>query len=286
MIIALVTFVLACAIAYFFISQKNAKEVKAKAEAAQLKRTEDRAEKKKEEKKKEEEIASKRAWLDKLYAKLGKDKKLLGPDELNKGILEAIAAGKDPNASTTMGNDAGDTVLMHSAHWGYLTACEKLIKAGANVNATDGNGKTALYRTVELWNSSRHITTISPDAPAIVKLLIANKADVDIQVTNKFEWARAKGDKKRCYEGWGEDDTALIEAVKCERGYPEEENKDKMIELIQLLIDAGADTNLQGFRGNTAHYHASERVKAILPTKAIKKKKKKKSKGKSSTQEE
>jgi hypothetical protein len=54
-----------------------------------------------------------------------------------------LTAGADVNAT----NIDGWTALMRVAHWGHIEILDMLLKAGADSNAVDSSGKTALMHT-------------------------------------------------------------------------------------------------------------------------------------------
>jgi ankyrin repeat protein len=78
-----------------------------------------------------------------------------------KQMRELLALGVDPN-----GQHDGETALTVAAKWGDFRKVIALIKAGAEVNLTDGHGQTALDRAVY------------SDSIPTVKALIAAGADV------------------------------------------------------------------------------------------------------------
>ena len=71
---------------------------------------------------------------------------------------------KDPN---------GETVLMKAAFTGNIKICEMLLKAGANVNAVDNEGKSTLILTTE-HHLHRNICKF-------MKTLIRAGADINLQ---------------------------------------------------------------------------------------------------------
>ena len=103
------------------------------------------------------------------------------------------------------------TPLMEAVIHQDIEQVKKLIEEDVNVNAQDRHGNTALMYAVNMENLE------------IIKLLINNRADVTIQRTN---------------DGW----TPLMEATGIYN------NK---IEIMQLLIDSGANINVQDSLGYT-----------------------------------
>ena len=111
-------------------------------------------------------------------------------------------------------------LIAHAAS-GNLKAVRHLIKAGADVNAQNQYGQTALIRA----SREGHLE--------IVKALIETGANLNLQ--GQAEWTTE--------EGW----TALIHASWKGR-----------LEVVKSLVDAGADVNLKTKGGMTALVSASE----------------------------
>ena len=112
-----------------------------------------------------------------------------------------------------------------------LEEVKKALATGANVNATDAHGQSALMHAVAGNN------------PSIVKLLIDAGADANAMGTVYGKWGQAD---HRC---------VLMFA--------------RSAEIVNLLIAAGADVNLPNDEGKTplmhaAQYHGAAVVKALL----------------------
>src|SRR6185503_87426 len=133
------------------------------------------------------------------------------------------------------------TPLMLAAHAGFASLGQRLIKAGADVNAIDGQGTTAL-----LWAVRR-------DQPETIDLLLEAGAEVD----------------RRDKSGW----TALTMAAKLGRetivrnllDHGAKPNLDSVAEyplhaaaranhkaIVELLLDRGADLSITDVEGRTA----------------------------------
>ena len=143
--------------------------------------------------------------------------------ELNKELLEAVKKGNleivkylvGIGADVNAEDNDGWTALMSGASGGNLNVVKYFIEKGADVNAKGGWNITALMGGA--WN----------DNLEIVKYLIGIGADVN-----------AKN-----YEGW----TALMSGV-C-RGN---------LEIVKYLIEAGADVNAKTNYGWTALMYAED----------------------------
>ena len=125
-----------------------------------------------------------------------------------------ISAGADVNAI----DNNGRTALIWAAFSGCTEMAKLLISAGADVNIKDNNGETAL-----IWAASS-------GCKKMVRLLIDAGADVNI---------------KNNYNG----STVLMMAA-----------RDGYTETLQLLINAaGADVNIKNDKGKTALMYAAKK---------------------------
>jgi len=184
-----------------------------------------------------------------------------------------IASGADINVKDTRGrtpidlamnqgrkeiaklllSKSGDVSLLTAAYIGDLQRVEKFIDDGANVDAKDQKGQTALHYAAKAGQI------------AVAKLLIANGADVNV---NAGEWTPlqeaayyskemvelllAKGANINTGK-W----TALHSALDAER-----------FDIVELLIAKGADVNIKDGKGRTplhiaAWYAASKNPKIV-----------------------
>lgn len=110
---------------------------------------------------------------------------------------------------------SGDTALIIAISQNQGYAIETLIDAGANVNAQDQNGQTALMHAIMIRDRP------GSNLEATVKLLI--KAGANVNMRDRFG------------------DTALMQAVLCHRGA-----------FVKLLVDAGANLDARNRDGETA----------------------------------
>ena len=116
----------------------------------------------------------------------------------------------DAGANVNARNESGGTALMIAVSHRHPETIRLLLNAGANVNAKDDEGHTALMSAVHSEN------------PETIKLLLDAGADATVQAKD------------------GE--TALTALLsKYNFGYPR-----NRVPIIKLLVDAGADINAQG----------------------------------------
>ncbi|MBQ6655941.1 MAG: ankyrin repeat domain-containing protein [Ottowia sp.] len=159
----------------------------------------------------------------------------------SKRIERLLMDGANPNAA----DKEGKTALMHAVSpWGKIDAVNPLIAAGAEVNAADNNGKTALMHAV----SDSYI-------PA-VELLIAAGADANARDNDgKTALMHVKI-------------PTIIDQTSDQSGASAALGLAEMN--IKLLLDAGADVNAADNEGKTALALAQESggddVAAVLRT--------------------
>lgn len=143
----------------------------------------------------------------------------ISPDAQDRGytpLLEAARKGYEEMAAALIGSgadlDAGDpygvTALMFSLISGSVETARRLIEAGAEVNARDVDGRTALIEALTTEN----------DIPAeLVGLLVKRGADVNVRIAD-----------------------GLTPLMIASSGSPR---------LLQMLIEAGADVNARDDNG-------------------------------------
>jgi ankyrin repeat protein len=147
-----------------------------------------------------------------------------------------LARGADPNAR----NATGATALIWAA--GDAVKARMLVEAGADVNAQSGPGRTPLMVAASVAGNS-----------ATVRLLLDKGAKVDV---------RDRIDPMPVLFSGGGKGTALIEA--CRTGD---------LATVEMLLEAGADVNATDAKNGTALgdaivYGRTEVVKALLARKA------------------
>jgi ankyrin repeat protein len=130
-----------------------------------------------------------------------------------------IAAGADVNMKDNTIQSAYLISTMES--YGYMELLKKTLKAGGNVHSTDSDNGTGLIRA----SDRGHVE--------IVKELL--KTDIRVNHINRMGW------------------TALFEAILLGGG------DERHTEIVRLLVEAGADVNLQDKDGVTPLAHAKNR---------------------------
>ena len=132
-------------------------------------------------------------------------------------VIEVLDAGVDINAR--IDNYDGGTALSMASYSGHTDIVAKLLERGANVNAIDNNGSTALFQASVSFDLER-------GEPEVVAMLLDAGADVNVK----------KPDGR----------TALQMAS----WYGH-------MEVVEILLEQpGIDVNAQDNRGNTALQHA------------------------------
>ncbi|MFT4040424.1 MAG: DNA mismatch endonuclease Vsr [Thermomicrobiales bacterium] len=170
------------------------------------------------------------------------------------GDVDAIQALLADGAKIDGINSNGETALLVATHGNQIAASRALIEAGADVNAKDFiNDSPYLYAGARGYNEILQLTLLNGAdltstnryggtalIPACerghlnnVRTLIA--AGVDVNHVNKLQW------------------TALLEAIFLGDGGPVH------TEIVQALVDAGADVNLADGDGVTPLQHARQR---------------------------
>ena len=158
----------------------------------------------------------------------------------SKKIERLLMDGANPNAA----DKEGKTALMHAVSpWGKIDAVNPLIAAGAEVNAADNNGKTALMHAV----SDSYI-------PA-VELLIAAGADANAHDNDgKTALMHVKI-------------PTIIDQTSDQSGASAALGLAEMN--IKLLLDAGADVNAADNEGKTALALAQESGGMMSPQSCV-----------------
>jgi hypothetical protein len=144
------------------------------------------------------------------------------PREASQDRAEVAKLLLDGGADVNAADQSGRTALMHASLRGHDELAAILVRRGADVNLPDKRGTTSLMVAVEKNNVG------------IVRLILSKGANVNAKDRNG--------------------DTALMRA--CRTGAPE---------MVRLLLNKGADVNAADRRGRTALDVASdEQVKRIL----------------------
>lgn len=127
-------------------------------------------------------------------------------------VMQLLKAGANPNATDEVGRTA---LLLNAMCNGSTSNATTLLKKGADVNASMNNGLTSLFSAC-----------MNSRSPEFIKLLLVHGANPNTSALNGS--------------------TPLIEAAK--------EYQD--LEVIDLLLKHGADINAETFNGSTAFSQA------------------------------
>ena len=143
-----------------------------------------------------------------------------------KGLSALIAQGVDVKRPSK--NSQGRTLLFSAATEGKIGMMDVVLKAGADPNAKDEDGMTAL----------RHVAWTGKNQVNVTKRLIAAKADVNL--TADDDW------------------TPLIQVMYADPSVA--------VPVAQVLLQAGADASIVNNEGNSALMLAAKRgMPALIP---------------------
>lgn len=163
------------------------------------------------------------------------------------------------NSSTVDLNDShGLKPLHHAAHGGSIECTQLLIVNGADVNAKNEQNITPIVCTQNIkiaeilikHGAELNVVTKRGDTPLIraisrkdkemIRLLTAHGADVNHVVRLDFR------------------ETITQRALSTVRYGDSQEKKEEALEILKILLEAGADPNIQNVYGNTALHDASQ----------------------------
>lgn len=175
-------------------------------------------------------------------------------DAASRGDVEAVREALDAGADLEARDGQGCTALLLATHGNNVDAARELIEAGADVNAKDAMQDSAylyagargldeilaltLAHGADLHSTNRYGgTALIPAAErghvATVRTLL--RAGVAVDHVNRLHW------------------TALLEAILLGDGGP------RHVQIVQLLLDAGANPELADGDGITPLAHARQR---------------------------
>ncbi|MDV3516519.1 ankyrin repeat domain-containing protein [Stenotrophomonas sp. C1657] len=175
-------------------------------------------------------------------------------DAASRGDARAVRKALDAGADLEARDGQGRTALLLATHGNSVDAARELIEAGADVNAKDAMQDSAylyagargldeilaltLAHGADLRSTNRYGgTALIPAAErghvATVRTLL--RAGVAVDHVNRLHW------------------TALLEAILLGDGGP------RQVQIVQLLLDAGANPELADGDGVTPLAHAKQR---------------------------
>jgi HEPN domain-containing protein len=148
-------------------------------------------------------------------------------------IVDKIHHTEETKPSKNLSVRPNERSLLEAINHNNTELVELLLQEGANINATNKNGESALFLAVEL--STRSILgadwTARQEARSMVKLLLRNGADVNLQNND------------------GE--TALFCAAGVSRAQLQSPSGYSSLKLVKLLIKHGADATIKNNIGET-----------------------------------
>ena len=154
----------------------------------------------------------------------GKAEDLIRYTDDVKGLTALIAQGVDVKRPSK--NSQGRTLLFSAATEGKIAMMDVVLKAGADPNAKDESGMTAL----------RHVAWTGKNQVNVTKRLIAAKADVNLAADD--DW------------------TPLIQVMYADPAVA--------VPVAQVLLQAGADASIVNNEGNSALMLASHHDMPVL----------------------
>lgn len=196
--------------------------------------------------------------------------------------LAELMENRDPNISSS----GGETPLMLAASGGDLKAVRQFLQAGADVNARDREGRTALYYAAQyIPNGDRELELIEflktegsdADYLGVINLLLQAGADPKIQSNPAY--GRPQSPLKvflRFAPVNGQTESIVENLIHAGISDPNEEtvahqlgSKTLLIlaaafwtpRIIKLLLDSGSDINKQNSLGQTALMYAAGHLK-------------------------
>lgn len=142
-----------------------------------------------------------------------------------KDNLETIKLLIEHGANVTAANETGRTPLLKAAGWGNVEYIQLLLDSGADLEHRSNIGKTALHESVSIGRRD--------GSAQMVRTLIS------------------KGANFKTRDKWGR--TALMDAARWGN-----------LEVVQLLVDAGADIEEKSNEGLTALDYARSKKKSLV----------------------
>ena len=145
------------------------------------------------------------------------------------GDVATIRAHLDAGGSPNL-NERGTSLLMEACNFKKLEIATLLVSKGADVDAKNGDGMTALAYALDFPRFGRKVRKDPDEVLALAKMLLEAGAKV-----NPPKAAQAKRNERLMFQ------PPLLRAASL--GFPK---------VVKLLLDAGADVNATAHRGGTA----------------------------------
>lgn len=172
-----------------------------------------------------------------------------GNDEIVSALL---AAGADPNVADT---SAGHTALMRAIDTQYESTVKILLKAKADPNKTNLDGKTSLDMAVEsrkpgivkaLIDSGANVKSVSKDGSSPVLYAAQDGSEESLEMIRLLAKAGAPMDQSN--------------AAYSPLGYAVGQEN---LKLVQLLVDSGANPAAKQQNGSTPLHHSLDNIEIL-----------------------
>lgn len=170
-------------------------------------------------------------------------------------------------------NKEGKRPLHIAIEKGHVEIAQLLINDGADVNAQDKSGDTSLEIIKYFLSRVADVGNITTLRDSVSHHRVLAKIDmVKILLNNKFDWTPL-----HYAAAYGQQEIALLILSKSKNSLNTQDKRgdtplhvainfarSHQDKVVQILLNAGADTNIRNKKGRTALHEASQRMDRIL----------------------